>query len=155
MAYTSAKLVMNNVDFIRERTEKGIRVVIKSLINSGISMNVAGTSRPASGSEHLFSHALDLLSLKFSFTPALHGEQCGVGTIITTYLQGGNWKKVKKLLAKIGLPTNSEEMGIEPRYIIEALVSAKEIRPDRYTVLHSRKLTKKTAETVATKIGVI
>ena len=54
-------------------------------------MSIAGSSRPASGSEHMFSHALDRIAPK----PALHGEQCGVGTIMMMYLHGGNWQTVQ------------------------------------------------------------
>ena len=56
------------------------------MISSGMAISIAGNSRPASGSEHKFSHALDMIAPK----PALHGEQCGVGTIMMMYLHGGD-----------------------------------------------------------------
>jgi Glycerol dehydrogenase and related enzymes len=39
-----------------------VKVLADSLILSGIAMDYAGSSRPVSGSEHLFSHALDYYS---------------------------------------------------------------------------------------------
>jgi glycerol-1-phosphate dehydrogenase [NAD(P)+] len=51
----------------------------ESLIMSGISMAVAGSSRPASGSEHLISHCLDRIMEK----PLMHGIQTGISTVFT------------------------------------------------------------------------
>jgi glycerol-1-phosphate dehydrogenase [NAD(P)+] len=92
----------------------------------------------------MFSHALDRIAPK----PALHGEQCGVGTIMMMYLHGGNWQEIRDALKKIGAPTNAEELGIEDKYIIEALLQAHSIRPDRYTILGNG-LTFSAAEKVA------
>ncbi|RLF81825.1 NAD(P)-dependent glycerol-1-phosphate dehydrogenase, partial [Thermococci archaeon] len=77
LSLMSAKMVIKNADIIRLSNEESVRKVIKALISSGVAMSIAGSSRPASGAEHLFSHALDAIAPK----PALHGEQCGVGTI--------------------------------------------------------------------------
>ena len=61
--------------------------LVKALIGSGISIAVAHSSRPASGSEHLFSHALDTIKNKYELKiDSLHGEQCGVGTIAIAQL---------------------------------------------------------------------
>jgi glycerol-1-phosphate dehydrogenase [NAD(P)+] len=50
-------------------------------------MSIAGSSRPASGSEHKFAHALN----RIAPGKALHGELCGLGTIVMMYLHGGDW----------------------------------------------------------------
>src|SRR6266571_7459847 len=71
----AARLVIENASTIKPRLEESARFVCKALVSSGVAMSIAGSSRPASGSEHKFSHALDRLAKK----PALHGEQCGVG----------------------------------------------------------------------------
>ena len=51
------------------------------------------------------------------------------------YLHGGDWQSIKQALIEIGAPTNAEELGIEPEYIIKALINAHNIRPERYTIL--------------------
>jgi glycerol-1-phosphate dehydrogenase [NAD(P)+] len=51
------------------------------------------------------------------------------------YLHGGNWQEIRDALKKIGAPTTARELGIEDKYIIEALLQAHSIRPDRYTIL--------------------
>ncbi len=74
--------------------EESARLVVKTLFSSGMAISIAGSSRPASGSEHTFSHALDKILDK----PCLHGEQCGVGTILMMYLYGGDWKFIRDSL---------------------------------------------------------
>jgi glycerol-1-phosphate dehydrogenase [NAD(P)+] len=146
----SAKLVMKNAEVIKQHTEESVRKVVKALISSGVAMSIAGNSRPASGSEHLFSHALDLIAPN----PALHGEQCGVGAIMMARLQKGNWEAIRDALRTIGCPINSNELGIKPEYTIKALIKAREIRPERYTIL-SKGLDKRKAEQLARETGVI
>ena len=58
-------------------------------------------------------------------------------------------------LRRVGAPTNAEEIGIDEKYIIEALVKAREIRPERYTILNEKPLTHKSARLLAKKTEVI
>ncbi|MBQ7923278.1 MAG: sn-glycerol-1-phosphate dehydrogenase [Clostridia bacterium] len=55
----------------------------EALVLSGMAMNYAGVSRPASGMEHYISHILDMQALEFGNPASYHGIQCGVGTLIT------------------------------------------------------------------------
>lgn len=150
LSLMSAQLIMENADVIRQHTEESVRKVVKALISSGVAMGIAGSSRPASGSEHLFSHALDLLAPQ----PALHGEQCGVGTIMMMYLHDDDWQAIRDALRTIGCPTNAGGLNIPAKYIIKALTIAHRIRPERYTVL-DKGLSKHAAERLAKKTGVI
>jgi len=65
---------------------EGIRLLATGLMLNGIAMEIAGSSRPASGSEHLISHALDAISSR----PRLHGLQVGVASYVISLLQGAN-----------------------------------------------------------------
>jgi len=127
----TAQIVMDRAETIKPELEESARLVIKALVSSGVAMSIAGSSMPASGSEHKFSHALD----KIAPEPALHGEQCGVGTIMMMYLHGGNWQQIRAALRTVGAPTTAAELGIPDRCIIDALVHASDIRPERYTIL--------------------
>jgi len=151
LSMMTAKMTIKSADAIKEGLTESAGLVVKALISSGIAISIAGSSRPASGSEHKFSHALDLIAPK----PALHGEQCGVGTIMMMFLHGGDWKFIRDTLKMIKAPTTAKEMGIEPEYIIEALKIAHTIRSERYTILGDRGLTEKAAESLALKTGVI
>ncbi len=131
LSMMSARMVLENADKIKPGHEPSARLVFKALVSSGVAMSIAGSSRPASGSEHLFSHALDTIADK----PALHGEQCGVGTIMMMYLHGDNWQKVVSALKKVKAPTDSKGLGIGKEDVIKALMLAPKIRPERYTIL--------------------
>jgi glycerol-1-phosphate dehydrogenase [NAD(P)+] len=136
LALMSAKLVTENADIIKQENEEGLRVLIEALISCGVSMSIAGSSRPCSGSEHLFSHALDVIKPNHS----LHGEKCGVGTIIMAYLHRANWKRIRDTLKRLDAPTNAEELGMENEDATRALEMAGTIRRERYTILNKMNL---------------
>ena len=151
LALMSAKLVMQNVELIKPDNEEGLRVLIEALISCGVSMSIAGSSRPCSGSEHLFSHALDIINRNH----ALHGEQCGVGTILMSHLHRMNWKRVRDSLKKLGAPTNAKELGLKRDDVVKALEVAATLRPERYTILNKLNLDRAAYERLAEKTGVI
>lgn len=141
----SAMIVMENPSKIKDN----VNILVEALISNGVAMGIAGSSRPCSGSEHQFSHTLD----KICPNPALHGEQCGVGTIMMAYLHKAEWEKVRDCLREIGAPTSSGELGIDKRYIIKALTNAHLVR-SRYTILRNG-LNKEEAVDLAKVTGVI
>lgn len=151
LSLMTAKLIMKSSKSIIKGLEESARLVVKSLFSSGMAISIAGSSRPASGSEHKFSHALDKITRK----SALHGEQCGVGTIMMMNLHGGNWKFIKNALKDMKAPTNAYDLCIDPDDIIEALTLAHTIRPERYTILGDRGLSRDAAKKLAIKTGVI
>ncbi len=151
LSLMTAKMIIKYSDSIKEGLEESARMVVKSLISSSIAISIAGTSRPASGSEHKFSHALDMIAPK----PALHGEQCAVGTIMMMHLHGEDWQFIRDALRRMHAPTTAEELGIDAEYIIEALTMAHSIRKERYTILGDRGLTREAAEKLAIKTEVI
>ncbi|MGL4670084.1 MAG: NAD(P)-dependent glycerol-1-phosphate dehydrogenase [Methanobacteriaceae archaeon] len=151
LSQMTAKLILDSSDQIKEGLEESARLVVKSLFSSSMAISIAGSSRPASGAEHKFSHALDKIASK----PALHGEQCGVGTIMMMHLHGGDWKCIKNALKSMNAPTNAYELNINEEDIIDALIMAKDVRKDRYTILGDRGLTRSAARKLATKTEVI
>lgn len=151
LALMSARLIVKNAEIINLGTEEGLRILLEALISCGVAMSIAGSSRPCSGSEHLFSHALDLVAPK----PNMHGEQCGVGTIMMAYLHEMDWKLIKRTLEKVGAPINAEGLGVESESVIEALMRGQTIRPERYTVLEEREMGYDFARKLAKATGVI
>ena len=150
LALMSAKIVMeNSSEFAKNGLEA--RVIVEGLISAGVASCIAGSSRPCSGAEHLFSHALD----KIVPDVGLHGEKCGIGSIMMAKLQGQDWKKIAKTLKDVGAPTKAKQIGLEPEHVIEALTIAQKLRPDRYTILQEVKLTKQKARNLAKSTSVI
>ena len=137
----TAEILVKNSHLIKPHHEQSAWFVTKALVSSGVAMSIAGSSRPASGGEHKFSHALD----KLAPGKALHGESCGIGTIISMYLHGGDWRGIRSSLKSIGAPVTPAEVGIDDAIAVEALLMAKTIRPERFTIFDMG-LTRESAE---------
>ncbi|MDD1753266.1 MAG: iron-containing alcohol dehydrogenase, partial [Methanotrichaceae archaeon] len=146
----TARMIVELAPTIKPGLDESAKIVIKALISSSVAMSIAGSSRPASGSEHKFAHAIN----RIVPGKALHGELCGVGTIIMMYLHGGDWKMIRAALGQVGAPISASQLGIDPEIIVEGLVKAHEIRPERYTILDTG-LTRKAAEKAAEAVGII
>ncbi|MBQ8641726.1 MAG: iron-containing alcohol dehydrogenase [Clostridia bacterium] len=83
----------------------------EGLVMSGLAMNYAGISRPASGMEHYISHILDMRALEFGAPADLHGIQCGIATLITA--------EAYELLAKI-VPDREKALAYVKNFSLES-----------------------------------
>ena len=151
LALLGAEMVTKDAEHIDLGDKEVVRDIVEALISSGVAAGIAGSSRPCSGSEHLFTHALDLMSTN----SGLHGEKCGIGTILMSKLQGQDWKKVKESLTAVNAPTKASQIGITSEDVIQALVTAQSVRPERYTILNKQKLDRQKAVELAEATGVI
>jgi glycerol-1-phosphate dehydrogenase [NAD(P)+] len=75
-------LYLNNPEGLNSRNPTSIEALFHALLLTGVAMNMAETTAPASGAEHLISHALDMTSSTSGVSHDLHGRQVGVGTIL-------------------------------------------------------------------------
>ncbi len=73
-------------DGIGRGEPEAMATLLEALLLSGISMVLAGSSAPASGAEHLFSHMIDMRRHVSGAPINLHGAQVGVGTLMTAAL---------------------------------------------------------------------
>jgi glycerol-1-phosphate dehydrogenase [NAD(P)+] len=115
---------------------EGIRLLATALMLNGIAMEICGSSRPASGSEHLISHALDALSAR----PRLHGLQVGVAAFLVSILQGENTDRIAGLFDATGF---WEAVAADPFSRAEwlaAVRAAPAVKEGFYTVLSSRRV---------------
>lgn len=115
-----------------------IEVLANCLVLSGIAMNYTGSSRPVSGSEHLFSHALDYYANKKN----LHGYQVALGTVAVLKLIGRDSAAVINYLKKFNVNISPKELGIDEETFIYCMQHGTDMRYDRYTYLHEADLTK-------------
>lgn len=76
------KACVDNLNGIAKRDKDAIAAVMNGMVLSGIAMNYAGVSRPASGMEHYLSHICDMRGVEFGLPFDLHGIQCGAATVI-------------------------------------------------------------------------
>lgn len=150
LAYSRGKDIMNGYAYLMSRTSLDalmktqydnicpdfINVLANSLVLSGIAMNYAGSSRPVSGSEHLFSHSLDY----FSKRKNLHGIQVALGTVAVLKLIGYNQEEVLAYLRKFDVDINPQRLGIDEKTFVYCMQNAVSMRTDRYTYLHEMDL---------------
>jgi glycerol-1-phosphate dehydrogenase [NAD(P)+] len=113
---------------------EGMRLLATALLMNGIAMEMSGSSRPASGSEHLISHALDQISSR----PRLHGLQVGVASYLVSLLQQENSQRIASLFEVTGFwdliaadPFSRDEW-------FKAVRIAPSLKEGYYTVLSSR-----------------
>jgi len=109
-----------------------IKEVVDSLIMSGISMEVAGHSSPASGSEHLISHAMD----KMAPGAYLHGIQVGIATYIMALSQDYRVNRVRTFLRDTGFFDYVKELAVPRELLVESIKLGPSIKPQRRTCLH-------------------
>ena len=116
------------------RDLEGMRLLGTALLLNGISMSICGSSRPASGSEHLISHALDSLSKR----PRLHGLQVGVAAYLISLLQNQNSGRIAALFDATGFWRVIASDPFDRAEWLEAARIAPTMKSDFYTVLSSR-----------------
>jgi glycerol-1-phosphate dehydrogenase [NAD(P)+] len=152
LAYMSAKIIIDESERLKRKSQFSIRTIVEALISAGVAACIAGSSRPCSGAEHLFSHALEYVA---GPNYGLHGERVGIGTIMMAKLHGLDWEKVAETLENVGAPTKAKQIGLTEDHVVEALTTAQSLRPDRYTILSKNKLDKKAAYRLAKSVKVI
>lgn len=124
---------------------KFLRLLLLSEVASSVIMSIAGSSLPASGAEHNFSHVLDQT---YPEKGTYHGEQVGAVVPTMVLLHSRNWNrynpffvpgKIKGVLQKVGLATSAEELGLTDKQGLELLLSAREFKKkEKYTILQEK-----------------
>ena len=99
-------------------------------------MEIAGTSPPASGSEHLISHALDNVSAH----PQMHGLQVGVASYLCALLQDNPAVLVlRDILNQVGFFDFVAKNPFNKQDFLKALKMAPQIKDGYYTILSEAK----------------
>lgn len=115
---TMAKGILNGllsgVEEIRKGTRKGLETIIACLGMEVALCNFYGNSRPEEGGEHFFTYCIENKVSHF-----LHGEMVCFGILITSFLQGQNWKEIQSFMNDIGL--NYRPNGLTKSAVIETL----------------------------------
>lgn len=113
---------------------QGMTTLGTALMLNGIAMEICGSSRPASGSEHLVSHALDAISAR----PRLHGLQVGVATYLMCRLQGQQADTVNGLFLATGFWDAVRADPFSRSEWAEALRLAPGLKENFFTILSHR-----------------
>ena len=111
------------------RDPSSIKFVIKELFLSGFIVNLYGSGRPQSGSEHIFSRRLED-SIKIP-----HGLSISLGIMAMSYFQGNNHNNIKTILQDTGLVDAAIKRGASLNLVKDILLSLRP-REDRYSILN-------------------
>ncbi|MCQ2473324.1 MAG: iron-containing alcohol dehydrogenase family protein [Saccharofermentans sp.] len=112
-----------------------LKELLDSLAMSGVANEIAGSSAPTSGSEHLISHALD----SFLERPQLHGIQVGIATYIMCKVTDHRWKRVDTLFTQTGFWDYCATLDLKVEDYSKAIDLAPSMKPFRHTYLHEEK----------------
>jgi len=109
-----------------------LQLVGGALVMSGVAMEVSGSSRPASGAEHLISHAYEQVAGK----PSMHGLQVGVAALGTMWLQNNpDRETVLHVFKETGFTEFMSDNKLDRGAFLEAIRLAPSVKPGYYTVL--------------------
>lgn len=136
-----AALVSSNaVENMINSTEKEIRnpdflkIIAGSLVMSGVSMEICQSSRPSSGSDHLISHAYDLIAEP----PSLHGIQVGLATYCVSHVQENRHNEIKAFLQESGFFDFVRKNPLDGKSFLTAVDNAPSMKENFYTVLSEK-----------------
>lgn len=115
----------------------GVQRLATALMLNGVSMSICGSSRPASGSEHLISHALDALSDR----PRLHGLQVGIATYLISHLHGTGTDAIRNVFSKSGFWEAIEADPFSRTEWRQAIQRAPSMKTNFFTILSLSDLT--------------
>ena len=134
-AYALARMSYDSVYHCDEKDIKSrvfIRILSRALVMGGLAMEIAGSSRPCSGSEHLFAHAIEEYypQLKIS-----HGLAVAMGSIPACIFQGQSPDGLISFFHTYGLDFDPSSYGITEDMFADIWLKAREVRKGRITIL--------------------
>jgi glycerol-1-phosphate dehydrogenase [NAD(P)+] len=138
-AYALSRMSYDSVYHCDEKNMKSrvfIRILSRALVMGGLAMEIAGSSRPCSGCEHLFAHAIE------EFYPDVkisHGLAVALGTIPACLFQGQDTGGLMSFFRTYGLDISPVTYGITKDMFAGMWEKARIVRPGRITVLNDVK----------------
>lgn len=145
----TAQACADNAAEIARATPAGIGLLTDALLESGQCMVDFGNSRPASGTEHHYSHYWEMKLLQEGRPAILHGAKTGVGTVLASGLYARvrqlSRNEVADLLEASAQPDRDEEIAaIRNIYgdLADEVIGVQrnfiEMSPERYDTLKRR-----------------
>ncbi len=140
-AYMISKMAFNSICFNEEKNIKSksfIKMLTQALVMGGLAMEIAQNSRPSSGAEHLFCHALEENFSEYVNVP--HGIAVAMGAYGACIFQNRNIWKITKMIKSYNIPVKPSNWNITEEIFVKAWQQASDTRKDRYTILNETDL---------------
>ena len=142
-AYMISKMAFNSICYNDQRELKStdfLKRLTQALVMGGLAMEIAGSSRPSSGSEHLFNHSLEEYYSEQVNVP--HGIAVAMGSYGACTFQKRNIGKITRVIRDYGIPVRPSDWKIGEDLFVEAWQRAASTRPERYTILNETELSR-------------
>ncbi|MBR3306550.1 MAG: iron-containing alcohol dehydrogenase family protein [Lachnospiraceae bacterium] len=136
-AYMISRMAFDSVLYSENEELKSRDFILRltrALVMGGLAMEIAGHSRPSSGSEHLFCHCLEENFSEQVCVP--HGIATAMGSYPACVFQGRKTKKVSTVIKQYGIPVKPSANGVTKEIFTKAWQGAAATRADRYTILN-------------------
>ena len=140
-SYLLSDMALTSLCYNEEKSLKSkefIKILTQSLVLGGLAMEIAGNSRPSSGSEHLFCHSLEENHKEIQIT---HGMAVALGSLVSCRLQGRDVAPLERILEAYEMDMDPMNWGITKEIFTDAWLGAADTRKDRHTVLNEVRLT--------------
>ncbi|MBR1913274.1 MAG: iron-containing alcohol dehydrogenase family protein [Lachnospiraceae bacterium] len=134
-AYALSRMAYDSVYHCDEKNMKSrvfIRILSRALVMGGLAMEIAGSSRPCSGSEHLFAHAIEEYYPEVKIS---HGLATALGSIPACIFQGQSPDGLLSFFRTYGLDISPASYGITKDMFADMWEKARIVRPGRITIL--------------------
>ncbi len=105
MVLDATEKCIHSAEKMLERDTRAVKDTVDGLILSGLGIAYTGSSRPASGTEHMIGQTWEIMSLERGERPHLHGIEVGEATFVAMemyerlYEETGD-KELKALIGK-------------------------------------------------------
>lgn len=139
-AYAIARMAFDSVYHCDDKnlcSKTFIRILSRSLVMGGLAMEIAGSSRPCSGSEHLFAHAVEEYYPEIKLS---HGQAVALGSVGACVFQGRDEEPLLKVCKEYGLDMNPGSYGMTKDIFADCWMKAAGTRPGRISILDSTDL---------------
>lgn len=115
LTYEQIERTLKLADGILKRNEESVKTLMEALVIIGILMSFAGSSRPASGSEHHLSHFFEITGIIDDTEYLPHGIDVAYSTVVTAALREKilNGSFPKRIFR---MPRDEYEQGIKSVY---------------------------------------
>lgn len=140
-SYLLSDMAFSSLCYNEEKSLKSkefIKILAQALVLGGLAMEIAGNSRPSSGSEHLFCHSLEENYREISIS---HGMAVALGSLVSCRLQGRDVGRLEAVMKAYHMDMAPMNWGITKEIFTDAWLKAADTRKDRYTVLNEVRLT--------------
>lgn len=113
--------VLNTAEGLLKREENSVNALMEALVVVGIMMSFAGSSRPASGSEHHLSHFFEIVGIIDNKPYFPHGIDVAYSTVITSEIRE---KLAKKPFRKERFTLSKEDYQKEMQRVYKSVAKA-------------------------------